>query len=247
MFFCPPAHMWLITSATLISKVVLRWGTFNTVLPVHIAFSALTLLVGRQKGHPACKKLSGGVLTWLSVWCEVQTCIWPSGFHCHSLSLASVKSRLVLPFWYRLTRVVPEKWNKSSSCFFSPASEHHGPLAGTQLPSHRGQEAELAWLRLGWWLVGWDLTALPVLWHCWLGTRKSIRPAKKLSDDVLVWLSVWSEVQIVCIWSGWCHCIPSSLASFKSRLVLPFWYWLTQVVLEKRPLNRRSSSSSSWL
>jgi len=33
-----------------------------------IAFSALTLLVGRQEGHPACKKLSGGVLAWLSVW-----------------------------------------------------------------------------------------------------------------------------------------------------------------------------------
>jgi len=29
--------------------------------------------------------------------------------HCHSLSLASVKSRLVLPFWYRIARVVPEK------------------------------------------------------------------------------------------------------------------------------------------
>ena len=29
--------------------------------------------------------------------------------HCHSLSLASVKSRLVLPFWYRLTRVVLDK------------------------------------------------------------------------------------------------------------------------------------------
>jgi len=28
----------------------------------------------------------------------------------YSLSLASVKSRLVLPFWYRLTCVVPEKW-----------------------------------------------------------------------------------------------------------------------------------------
>jgi len=26
------------------------------------AFSALTLLVGRQEGHPACKKLSDGVL-----------------------------------------------------------------------------------------------------------------------------------------------------------------------------------------
>jgi len=43
-----------------------------------IAFSALTLLVGRQEGHPACKKLSGRVLVWLSVWREVQTCIQPS-------------------------------------------------------------------------------------------------------------------------------------------------------------------------
>jgi len=43
-----------------------------------IAFSAFTLLVGRQEGHPACKKLSGGVLAWLSVGSEVQTCIWPS-------------------------------------------------------------------------------------------------------------------------------------------------------------------------
>jgi len=40
--------------------------------------AALTLLVGRQKGQPACKKLSGGVLAWLSVWGEVQICIWPS-------------------------------------------------------------------------------------------------------------------------------------------------------------------------
>jgi len=30
---------------------------------------------------------------------------------------------------------------------------------------------------------------------------------------------------------------PSSLDSFKSRLVLSFWYRLAQVVLEKRPLN----------
>ena len=74
-----------------------------------IAFSALTLLVGWQEGHPACKKLSGGVLACLSAWSEVHTCIWSSRFHCHSLSLASVKSRLVLPFWYRLTWVVLEK------------------------------------------------------------------------------------------------------------------------------------------
>ena len=73
------------------------------------AFSALMLLVGRQEGHPACKKLSGGVLAWLSVWSKVQTCIWPCEFHYYSLSLASVKSRLVLPFWYRPTRVVLDK------------------------------------------------------------------------------------------------------------------------------------------
>ena len=45
------------------------------VIRLSYAFSALTLLVGRQEGHPACKKLSGGVLAWLSVWIEVQTCI----------------------------------------------------------------------------------------------------------------------------------------------------------------------------
>ena len=37
----------------------------------------------------------------------------------------------------------------------------------------------------------------------------------------------------------------SSLASFKSSVVLPFWYQLSQIVLEKRPLNGRSSSCSS--
>ena len=66
--------------------------------------------LGGRKGIRSVKKLSSGVLAWLSVWSDVQTCIWPSWCHCHSLSLASVKSRLVLPFWYRLNRVVPDKW-----------------------------------------------------------------------------------------------------------------------------------------
>jgi len=63
----------------------------------------------RQVGHLACKKLSGGVLAWLLVWSEVQAWWWSSWCHCHWLSVASVKSRLVLPFWYWLTRVVPDK------------------------------------------------------------------------------------------------------------------------------------------
>ena len=43
---------------------------------LHCLQCFLTLLVGRQEGRPAFKKQSGGVL--VSVWSEVQTCIWPS-------------------------------------------------------------------------------------------------------------------------------------------------------------------------
>jgi len=75
-----------------------------------------------------------------------------------------------------------------------------------------------------------------VLWRCWLGGRKGIRPVKKLSCGVLAWLSVWSEVQ-TCIWPSWCHYHSLSLVSVKSRLVLPFWYRLTWVVPDKGPLN----------
>ena len=50
-----------------------------------VSFSALMLLVGWQEGYLACKKLSGGMLVWLSVWSKVRTCIWPSWRHCHSL------------------------------------------------------------------------------------------------------------------------------------------------------------------
>ena len=75
--------------------------------------------------------VSGGTLAWLSVWSEVQTCIWPSWCHCHSLSLASVKSRLVLPFWYQLTRVVPER----------------GPLNGCVCVSVTLQKAKNYYLR----------------------------------------------------------------------------------------------------
>ena len=69
------------------------------------AFSALMLLAGQQEGHPACKKLSGGMLALLPVWGKVQICIWSSWCHCHSLSLAPVN-----PDWfYRLgfTFLVP--------------------------------------------------------------------------------------------------------------------------------------------
>jgi len=60
------------------------WAKFtdiqNILWPsVLSAFSALTLLVGCQEEHPAHKKLSDGVLAWLSVWSVVQMiCMWSS-------------------------------------------------------------------------------------------------------------------------------------------------------------------------
>jgi len=54
-------------STSLLSTTATRINTFN-------AFNTLMLLVGWQEGHPACKKQSGGVLAWLSVWSKVQTC-----------------------------------------------------------------------------------------------------------------------------------------------------------------------------
>jgi len=51
--------------------MICRTEDYTDFLLVYIkvtAFSALTLLVWRQEGRPACKKLKGGVLAWLSVW-----------------------------------------------------------------------------------------------------------------------------------------------------------------------------------
>jgi len=45
-------------------------------------FSALTLLVGQQEGHTACKTEWWGA--GIVIWSEVQTCIWPSWCHCHT-------------------------------------------------------------------------------------------------------------------------------------------------------------------
>ena len=66
------------TTTRTITVVDTWYWSINKTYYIPYSFSALTLLVGRQEGHPACKKLSGGVLMWLSVWSKVLTCIWPS-------------------------------------------------------------------------------------------------------------------------------------------------------------------------
>ena len=80
-----------------------------------------------------------------------------------------------------------------------------------------------------------QLSLPSVLWRCWLGGRKGIRPVK------IEW---WGVGVVICLERGAdLHMAqlmplpPLSLASVKSRLVLPFWYRLTRVVPDKGPLN----------
>ena len=74
-----------------------------------LVFSALTLLVERQEGHPACKKLE-----W---WGAGMVICLERGADLHMAQLMPLlltvscfsKIQIGLPFWYRLTLVVPEK------------------------------------------------------------------------------------------------------------------------------------------
>jgi len=95
-------------STTSVRKLFCAAGTYSlTHLFIYLfifAFSALTLLVGRQEGHPEWR--GAGVVVCLERGADLHMAqLMPR----HLLSLASVKSRLVLPFWYRLTWVVTEK------------------------------------------------------------------------------------------------------------------------------------------
>jgi len=74
-----------------------------------------------------------------------------------------------------------------------------------------------------------------VLWRCWLGGRKGIRPAK--NRVVGCWCGCLSAARCRLAYVPADATATQSLASVKSRLVLPFWYRLTWVVLEKGPLN----------
>jgi len=104
---------------------ILFEDTFSEILwqlPVHlyflfilqcsiIAFSALTLLVGRQERHPTCKK-NWVVRYWRGYLSGVR-CKWfaygPADATATPSSHSS-KIQIGLPFWSRLTQFVLEKW-----------------------------------------------------------------------------------------------------------------------------------------
>jgi len=62
------------------------------------AFETLTLMVGRQEEHLACKKLSDDVLAWLSgVRCK-WLALWSSWCHCYPVISCFIKIQSVLTF-----------------------------------------------------------------------------------------------------------------------------------------------------
>jgi len=54
------------------------------------------------------------------------------------------------------------------------------------------------------------------------GCQEEHQGCKKLSNEVLVWLSVWCEVQMICIWSSWCQCHPIISFNLKIQTGLTF-------------------------
>jgi len=74
-----------------------------------------------------------------------------------------------------------------------------------------------------------------VLWRCWLGGRKGIQPVNWV---VGCWCGYLSGARCRLAYGpADATATHLSLASVKSRLVLPFWYRLTRVVPEKGQLN----------
>ena len=120
-------------------------------------------------------------------------------------------------------------------------------------------------------LVFWcSFCMLPtVLWCCWLGVRKSIRPVKKWGDEVQQWLSVWSEVKMICTWSTWCHCHPiisyfieiqnsftflvpvypgcPGKETIKQVSILWFWYFTTSCLEYQSCKNTKATLFSAYV
>jgi len=80
----------------------------------NFAFSVLILVVGRQEGHPACKKLSGGVLAWLFVWARCRFAYGQADATVtHYILLQKIQTGL--PSWFYLSGTSSPKksWTKN--------------------------------------------------------------------------------------------------------------------------------------
>jgi len=80
-------------------------------------------------------------------------------------------------------------------------------------------------------------------WHCWLGIRKSIRPVKNWV--MRCWHGCLSEARWFAYGQADAMATSSYLTSLKSRMVLPFWCWIIEAVLEKEAV-KQVCHSGCW-
>ena len=165
------------------------WGWFSLVVVSSIFdFTCFTLVVSWQQGHPAHKNL----------------CTYPQGF-----SYRTGKGRRPRNW---LTQVGSSGGHVQPLGFIilyrCLSQRVNFMLLETERDNNRSTATAATGTILGF-LSWFSFQKLPsVLWHCWLGNRKSTRPVKKLSDELLACLSIWNEVRMICLWSSWCHCHP---------------------------------------
>ena len=142
---------------------VVYWIFGFCQLLTHIAFSALTLLVGWQEGHLACKKL----LAWFSQMTLGRTCfiVIPVLSVVPRLTRAFYHTVLCSRTWYNLYTVWWNEYQLSGwiITLFIVIWIQAACIAGQ---SFRGEINVLS------------IQSPSVLWCCWLGGRKDIRPVK---------------------------------------------------------------------
>ena len=113
---------WFLTKLRTKSSWLLFYGSqCRCILCVNLAFSALTLLTGCHKEHPACKNWV--IRCWCGYLFGTRCRLFAYGPADATVSQNPIiscrfKSRLVLPLWYQLTQVVLEMrpLNGCSNC-----------------------------------------------------------------------------------------------------------------------------------
>ena len=55
-----------------------------------------------------------------------------------------------------------------------------------------------------------------------VGHQEEHLACRKLSDEVMAWLSLWNKMQMICVWSSWCHCHPTISCFIKIQICLTF-------------------------
>ena len=159
--------------------------------------------LGGRKGNWPVKNIRV-----VGCWCgclsgaRCRLALWPSWCHCHPLSLASVKSWLVLPFWYRLTWVVPDKgplngcvcvcvcvyllllWQFQagwySSCH-SSSEAHHLATIGTRN------------VLRSMWAINIHRSVLEVILWCWRVLILGSDTVVSITEQCIIWKYEWLE------------------------------------------------------